>query len=164
MSTERLQISISVSSLRCHAMTVLLLGFAATPNAVWCSRNLAGRVSPWKGCTNADCPFAGTWLDSNVLGSSSAQDPEAPGVYPTKPFDIDEMVRDPWNHDFRACPGSPAAAKGAGAYAAWSPADKSYLIPGAKRWAASQPSPKAHDAHARLDAELLFLGNPHEHS
>ena len=35
-------------------------------------------------------------------------------MYPTKPFDIDEMVRDPWNHDFRACPGSPAAAKGAG--------------------------------------------------
>ena len=62
----------------------------------------------------------------------------------------------------QACPGSPAAAKGAGAYAAWSPADKSYLIPGAKRWAASQPSPKADDAHARLDAELLFLGNPHE--
>ena len=112
----------------------------------------------WKGCTNANCPFAGTWLDSNVIGSSSAQDPEAPGVYPTKRFDIDEMLRDAWNHDFRACPGSVAAAKGAGAYAAWSAVDKTYLIPGAKRWAASQPSPKANDIHARLDAELLFLG------
>lgn len=40
----------------------------------------------------------------------------------------------------------------------WTAADAVYRIPGAKRWAASQPSPKAGDTHARLDAELLFLG------
>ena len=55
------------------------------------------------------------------------------------------------------CPGSPAAAAGAGAYPVWTGSDKLYRVPGAKRWTGSQPSPRADDRHARLDAELLFL-------
>ena len=51
-----------------------------------------------------------------------------------------------------------AGEQGAGAYPAWSPTETVYRIPGAKRWAPSQPSPKHDDHHARLDAELLFLG------
>ena len=119
--------------------------------------NLADRVSFWKACTNEACPFAGDWTSSNVIGSSSAENASA-NVYPSKPFDIDTMIRDAWNQDFRSCPGSAAAVKGAGAYPVWTAADAVYRIPGAKHWAASQPSPKADDGHARLDAELLFLG------
>ena len=192
---------------------------------------------------------------NNVIGSSSAANASAPGVFPglsssnislrfrlvcqhrsisrwvqdrcrkqirerlkrhclllvsfylthhaVKRFDIDTMLRDPWNHDFRACPKSVrqpkpvafllsftvclsmlaltelarqerctpltktpltfrisqlAGEQGAGAYPAWSPTETVYRIPGAKRWAPSQPSPKHDDHHARLDAELLFLG------
>jgi hypothetical protein len=38
------------------------------------------------------------------------------GFYPTQSFDIKTLLRDPWNHDFRACPGTVAGSKGAGAY------------------------------------------------
>ena len=119
--------------------------------------NLADRVSFWKACTNANCPFAGHWHESNVIGSSSGN-ASAAGMYPTKRFNIKTMLRDPWNHDFRACPGTTVAVKGAGAYPVWTPTDRVYWIPGAKRWAASQPSPMAGDVFARTDSELLFLG------
>jgi hypothetical protein len=77
--------------------------------------NLADRVSFWRACTNDACPFAGTWHDNNVIGSSSAANASAAGAYPAKRFDIDTMVRDAWTQDFRSCPGSDAAVKGAGA-------------------------------------------------
>ncbi len=120
--------------------------------------NLADRITMWKACTNDNCPFAGMWRPNNIVGSSSAPNASAPGVFLVKRFDIDTMLRDPWNHDFRACPGSEAGEKGAGAYPVWATSDNMYRIPGAKRWGASQPSPKADDAFARVDAELLFLG------
>ena len=120
--------------------------------------NLADRITMWKACVNDDCPFAGDWRPNNIIGSSSATNASAPGLFPVQAFDIDTMLRDPWNHDFRACPGSEAGKKGAGAYPVWAASDTVYRIPGAKRWGPSQPSPKADDAFARVDAELLFLG------
>lgn len=120
--------------------------------------NLADRITMWKACTNENCPFAGVWRPNNIVGSSSATNGTAPGVFPVQRFDIDTMLRDPWNHDFRACPGSDAGKKGAGAYPVWTADTLVYRIPGAKRWAPSQPSPRAGDTYARVDAELLFLG------
>eukprot|EP01052_Picozoa_sp_SAG31_P053212 SAG31_NODE_13523_length_864_cov_0.806536_2_plen_77_part_01 len=77
-------------------------------------------------------------------------------MYPTAPFDIHEVLRDPWNmgtdvqllsflvdaefislslcsssmcsSDFRTCPGSHAASVGAGAYPQWTAADRTYWI------------------------------------
>merc|ERR1712048_1012753 len=97
--------------------------------------NLFDRVEAWKDCNNKDCPFAGSW-DKNVIGSSP--NPKN-GKVDTAVFDIKAELRDPWNRDFRPCPGSRTAQSGAGAYTAYTDTDQSYWIPGAKESLPSQP-------------------------
>jgi len=124
---------------------------AGTHNVV--SGNLMNNVKAWKTCTNADCPFAGNWDDKNVIGSSD----HVETTFPTAPFDVRQELRDPWNRDFRPCPGSTAGTKGAGAYPVHTGTEKQYWIPGAKARLASQPSPRDGASKAPLDVELMFL-------
>lgn len=117
------------------------------------SGNVMDRVEAWKKCDDDECPFVGSWDASNVIGSSDH--PKA--SYPTAPFDIKAELRDPWNRDFRPCPGSRTATAGAGAYPTYTGHEEVYWIPGALGKRASQPSPRHGATRAPVDAELLFL-------
>jgi hypothetical protein len=94
----------------------------------------------------------GIWAASNIVGRwEETARPTAPA------YDVSAQLRDPWNRDFRPCPGSLAAQRGAGAYTAYSKNDTRHWIPGAmERTGASQPSPRD-GAVAALDADLIFL-------
>jgi len=122
--------------------------------------NLFDGVGTWKpgpgGNRSCDPSGAnschGKWAPSNVVGSWEEQGRGA--VY-----DVKAQLRDPWHRDFRPCPGSLAAARGAGAYKEWALADANHWIPGAKdRRGASQPSPRDGGATVATDADLIFLG------
>merc|ERR1712048_1384432 len=102
------------------------------------SRNLFDRVEAWKDCNNKDCPFAGSWDKANVIGSSPNPNN---GKVDTAAFDIKTELRDPWNRDFRPCPGSRAATSGAGAYKPYSSKDSEYWMPGAFERFAVQTKP-----------------------
>ena len=103
-----------------------------------------------KGASSPREEVHGIWADDNVVGFWQ-KDPGA--------FNINQQLRDPWNRDFRACPGSLAAENHAGAYPVWTPNGTSHWIPGARRAnAASQPSPRDGAAEVPIDADLIFLG------
>merc|ERR1712196_397206 len=111
------------------------------------------RVEPWKKCTNDECPFVGSWDESNMIRNSDHPDAK----FPLSKHDIKVELRDPWNRDFRPCPASNAASKGAGAYPAYTSKDEVYWVPGAKEKLPSRPSPRDGATKAPIDAELLFL-------
>ena len=94
---------------------------------------------------NATLP--GTW-QSNLLGyvnlGTSSGLNLALATPATMHFDIRSEMRDPYHHDFRACPGSQAAVLSAGAYPEWTAADTEYWIPGRRELtAASTPIPSS---------------------
>ena len=86
-----------------------------------------------------------------------------PGIYSDnvvakeQPFDIKQLLRDPWNWDFRPCPGSRAALLSAGAYDP-SSTDSVYWIPGARLAVPSTPVPKDHGTDVVRNTDLIFLG------
>ena len=101
-----------------------------------------------------DCPVSGIFSASNVVGSWL----EVRGKGDVK-FDMKEQLRDAWQRDFRPCPASIAATKGAGAYKVWAADDAIAWIPGAKdRTGTSQPSPRDGGVDVATDADLIFLG------
>ena len=119
----------------------------------------------------------GTWRD-NLLGhvdlgpntgpnltaswQSQAVEPPSLGNQAQGPatahFDIRAELRDPYHHDFRACPGSQAARLSAGAYPAWSLTDTEYWIPGRRAARlASTPVPPTGSIGVHLNTDLMFL-------
>eukprot|EP01052_Picozoa_sp_SAG31_P027309 SAG31_NODE_2544_length_5534_cov_3.478197_3_plen_1059_part_00 len=116
-----------------------------------CTGSQDGKVPPFSGVF-PDCPVNGRWGANNVVGAWVV-------VRDGMPYDITEQLRDPWNRDFRPCPHSLAARRGAGAYKVWSATDVHHWIPGAKdRRGASKPSPRDGAVDVAIDADLIFLG------
>jgi hypothetical protein len=102
---------------------------------------------------------AGKWDATNLVGNWEDQQQQHRRQQQAKKFEIRDQLRDPWNRDFRPCPGSGAATRGAGAYDVYSPTDTQHWIPGAKnRHMASQPSPRDGTRTAATDLDLIFLG------
>ena len=111
---------------------------------------------------------ANTRVSSNILdavGIQRAQCPHKPcsppGIYDNNLLfnetgvGIRQLLRDPWNWDFRPCPASLAGRLGIGAYA--SSGGAQFWIPGAMAALASTPVPKDGGAAVKLDAQLMFL-------
>lgn len=100
--------------------------------------------------TYPNCTLPGQYR-SNVIGTDT---PQGAGVA----FDVRAELRDPYHHDFRACPGSIVAAARAGAYPLWSPQTTTYWIPGRReRELASTPVPPSGSIGVHLNTELMFL-------
>ena len=116
-----------------------------------CTGDPAAKVGAFTGVF-PDCPVNGNFATNNVVGSWLE-------VREHTAYDVKVQLRDAWHRDFRPCPGSLAAAHGAGAYKVWAATDAQHWIPGAKdRDGASQPSPRDGGAGVATDADLIFLG------
>ena len=116
-----------------------------------CTGDPKARVQEFTGIY-PDCPVHGRFSSNNVVGSWLE-------VREHKTYSVKQQLRDPWNRDFRPCPHSLAAQRGAGAYKVWSPQDTECWIPGAmSRQGASQPSPRHGATDVAVDADLIFLG------
>ena len=115
-----------------------------------CTGDPKARVQNFTGIF-PDCPVHGRFSPNNVVGSWLE-------VREHQTYSIKQQLRDAFNRDFRPCPRSLAAQRGAGAYKVWSADDTEFWIPGVMSHVTTQPSPRDGATDVATDADMIFLG------